>query len=60
MIKILSPGIYSSIQDTGRRGFRKYGMHLSGAMDQYAFTAANYLLGNQPNEASIEIAGQGF
>ncbi|MCK5758268.1 MAG: biotin-dependent carboxyltransferase family protein [Clostridiales bacterium] len=60
MIKILSPGIYSSIQDTGRRGFRKYGMPLSGAMDQYAFTAVNYLLGNQPNEASIEITGQGF
>ncbi len=60
MIKILSPGIYSSIQDTGRRGFRKYGMPLSGAMDHYAFTAANYLLGNQPNEASIEITGQGF
>ncbi|MCD6322850.1 MAG: biotin-dependent carboxyltransferase family protein [Clostridiales bacterium] len=60
MIKILSPGIYSSIQDTGRRGFRRYGMPLSGAMDHYAFTAANYLLGNQPNEASIEITGQGF
>ena len=60
MIKILSPGIYSSIQDTGRRGFRKYGMPLSGAMDQYAFTAANYLLSNQPDEASIEITGQGF
>lgn len=60
MIKIISPGIYSSLQDVGRRGYRKYGMPLSGAMDPYALAAANYLLGNNPEEAAIEITGQGF
>ena len=60
MIKIISPGIYSSIQDLGRRGYRKFGMPLSGAMDQYALKAANILLGNDIGEAAIEITGSGF
>lgn len=60
MMKIITPGIYSSIQDLGRRGYRKFGMPLSGAMDQYALIAANNILGNLIDEAAIEITGPGF
>ncbi len=60
MIKIILPGIYSSIQDAGRYGYRKFGVPLSGAMDQYAFRKGNLLLGNNPGAAAIEITGPGF
>ncbi len=60
MIKIILPGIYSSIQDNGRRGYRKFGMPLSGAMDPYAFRRGNLILGNKPGSAAVEITGHGF
>lgn len=59
-IKIILPGIYSSVQDDGRRGFRAFGMPLSGAMDNYAFRAANIITGNEEGAAAIEITGAGF
>lgn len=55
MIKVLHPGIYSSIQDKGRVGFSKYGIPKSGAMDSYSFKLGNSLLQNQKNSASIEV-----
>ena len=53
------PGLYSSIQDLGRFGFRKYGVPQSGAMDQRAAGMANLLLQNEPNAAVLEITLQG-
>lgn len=58
-IEVLMPGLYSSIQDLGRFGFRKYGVPLSGAMDQRAAGMANLLLQNEPNAAVLEITLQG-
>jgi len=54
MLKVLKAGLYTSIQDLGRCGFMKYGVPISGAMDQYAATKANLLLNNKPNFAVIE------
>ena len=56
MIEISKPGIHSSVQDPGRTGFRKYGIGLSGAMDPFALTVANLLLGNAPGAAAVECA----
>lgn len=56
MIEILKPGIHASVQDRGRTGFRKFGIGLSGAMDPFALTVANHLLGNEPGAAAIECA----
>ncbi len=56
MIEIVKPGIHASVQDLGRTGFRKYGIGLSGAMDPFALTVANHLLGNEPDAAAIECA----
>ncbi|MDP4155609.1 MAG: biotin-dependent carboxyltransferase family protein [Bacillota bacterium] len=55
MITILKPGLLTTIQDLGRFGFQKYGVVTSGAMDQLAFRIANLLVGNQENQAGMEI-----
>ena len=55
MIEVLNPGFYTSIQDLGRKGFRKYGVPVSGAMDWTSAVYANQLLGNTPNCAVLEI-----
>ena len=55
MIKVIHPGIYSSVQDQGRRGFAKMGIPTSGAMDSYSSKIGNVLLKNRQTEAVIEI-----
>lgn len=44
-----------SIQDWGRFGYQHIGINPTGAMDKYAASIANSLVGNDPNEAVIEI-----
>lgn len=56
MLKVLKSGFYVSVQDLGRKGFAKFGVPNSGAMDLYSFKLGNHLLGNHLNCASIEIA----
>lgn len=53
-LKIIQPGMLSTIQDRGRYGFQRYGMPTAGAMDIFALRAANALLGNDDNAACIE------
>jgi antagonist of KipI len=48
-------GFLTTIQDSGRCGYRAYGMPLSGAMDMYSFNIANLLAGNQSGEAALEV-----
>ena len=45
----------ATIQDSGRTGWRRFGVPSSGPMDAFAFRAANALAGNTPNAAVIEI-----
>lgn len=54
-IQVISPGTWSCIQDRGRPGYRKYGVPLSGAMDQESAHLANAFLGNDPKAAVLEI-----
>ncbi|MDY8138072.1 biotin-dependent carboxyltransferase family protein [Aquimarina sp. 2201CG5-10] len=58
-VKIIRPGIYTSIQDLGRFGFSKYGIPKSGAMDQMSVKLANAILGNDENDAVLEWTMQG-
>ncbi len=53
--KIISPGIVSSIQDQGRRGYAGFGVPRSGAADPVALQIGNALVGNNPFEAAIEF-----
>lgn len=58
-VEILQAGLFSSIQDLGRFGFREFGVPPGGAMDLQAAGMANLLLGNDPNAAVLEITLQG-
>lgn len=59
MIKVLKPGFYSTIQDLGRIGFQQFGVPYSGVMDRKAAIVANALLGNDDNDAVIEMTMTG-
>lgn len=54
-ITVLTPGFLATIQDLGRFGYQKNGVIVSGAMDTYSMRLANLLVGNDENEAVIEI-----
>lgn len=59
MIKVLKPGLYSTIQDLGRMGFQQYGVPYSGVMDNYAASIVNGLLGNTEQAAVLEMTMTG-
>lgn len=54
-ILILSEGIHTSIQDLGRKGYRAFGVPISGAMDKYSAILANKLLNNDEKLPVMEI-----
>lgn len=56
MIKVLQTGLYSTIQDLGRLGSQEYGVPYSGVMDRQAAVYANSLLGNDVNNAVLEMS----
>ena len=45
-----SPGLLTTVQDTGRFGEYALGMPPSGAMDVFSYQVGNYLVGNDPGE----------
>ena len=55
MLEIVEITGLATLQDSGRRGFNKFGVPTSGAMDWYAYQAANSLLNNPVNSAVIEL-----
>ena len=54
-LEIIEVSGLATIQDSGRKGWRKFGVPASGAMDAFAFHAANKLAGNDLNYAALEI-----
>jgi antagonist of KipI len=48
-------GIMTTVQDLGRNGFRSFGVNPNGAMDKQAVRLINILLGNDENEAVLEL-----
>lgn len=55
MLEVLEVTGIATMQDSGRRGWNKFGVPTSGAMDWFAYQAANSLLNNPPNSATIEL-----
>ncbi|CAI0922853.1 Allophanate hydrolase subunit 2 [Serratia rubidaea] len=55
MLKILRAGIYTTVQDLGRNGFRSLGISQGGALDAPALKIANLLVGNRADSAGLEI-----
>lgn len=58
-IKILAAGLLTTVQDSGTRGYQKYGISQSGAMDQISFRLANMLCENDENAACLETTLSG-
>lgn len=54
-IKVINPGVLTTIQDCGRIGFQQYGIPISGAMDLLSLQLANILVDNDKNEACLEM-----
>ncbi|RXT06403.1 biotin-dependent carboxyltransferase family protein [Ammoniphilus sp. CFH 90114] len=55
MLKILEPGLHTTVQDMGRYGHYHLGMPPSGAADKYSFMIGNLLLGNPIDYAGLEM-----
>src|ERR671917_2186419 len=54
-IRVQSPGLLTTVQDTGRLGEYAIGMPPSGAMDVFSYQVGNYLVGNEDGSAGLEM-----
>ena len=54
-MKILRPGLLTTVQDLGRNGHQQDGVSVGGAMDAPALRIANLLVGNPEGAAGLEI-----
>jgi antagonist of KipI len=54
-LKIVRPGMFTTVQDCGRWGFQAQGVGVSGAMDLFSHRLANALVGNRDGDATLEI-----
>ncbi len=55
MLTVPKPGLFTTVQDEGRLGYRAYGMPIAGVMDHFAYTIANILAENEPGAAVLEM-----
>jgi biotin-dependent carboxylase-like uncharacterized protein len=55
MLEVVDVSGIATLQDSGRRGWNKFGVPTSGPMDWFAYQAANSLLNNSPNSAVVEL-----
>ncbi|WP_313892646.1 biotin-dependent carboxyltransferase family protein [Psychrobacillus sp.] len=55
LFRVLKEGVYASLQDGGRIGYRAFGIPVAGPMDTNTFQLGNKIIGNSPNEAAIEL-----
>ncbi|MCP3465780.1 biotin-dependent carboxyltransferase family protein [Bradyrhizobium sp. CCGUVB23] len=54
-LEVIEPGLATTIQDLGRRGWQRFGISESGAMDPVALATANALVGNTVGTAALEV-----
>jgi len=54
-LRVLRPGLLTTLQDNGRHGLQHVGLCPGGAMDPVALALANALVGNDAGEAALEI-----
>jgi biotin-dependent carboxylase-like uncharacterized protein len=55
MVTVVRPGLFTTIQDCGRWGQQASGVPVSGAMDLVAHRAANLIVGNRDDAATLEV-----
>ena len=54
-IHVLRPGLFTTIPDLGRRGYQRFGVSVSGAMDPWALTVGNRLVSNPDRAAAWKL-----
>jgi biotin-dependent carboxylase-like uncharacterized protein len=54
VLRIVTPGLSTTVQDLGRPGFQRLGVTVGGALDPIALRAANTLVGNAVNTGVLE------
>lgn len=57
--EVLHAGMFTTVQDLGRYQYQQYGVPVGGAMDQTALRIINMLVGNEEDEAGLEITVMG-
>ena len=58
-LRVIAPGLMTTVQDLGRPGYQRLGVPPSGALDPVALRAANLLVGNPATTAALEMARTG-
>lgn len=59
-VKIISPGLLTTVQDCGRFGYQASGFSVSGVLDFRSYKLANLLAGNAENLAVLEVTMVGI
>ncbi len=59
LIEVLRPGLLTTVQDRGRIGYQKFGVPVSGAVDEVALRVGNILVGNPQGAAGLELTALG-
>jgi len=54
-LRVLKPGLLTTVQDLGRWGHQLDGVPVAGPMDAFSHRLANHLVGNSPQAALLEI-----
>lgn len=54
LIRVDAPGMYTTIQDSGRVGFQQYGMPVAGPMDSESYLLGQALVGNTTPFGALE------
>jgi biotin-dependent carboxylase-like uncharacterized protein len=60
IVRVLSAGPGTTLQDAGRHGYLRYGVTAAGPMDPLAHATANLAVGNQLDSTAIEISVGGI
>lgn len=55
MIEVVTPGMFTTVQDLGRYGYGPLGVSPSGAADPVALRLGNRIIGNLDSDAALEM-----
>lgn len=59
ILRVVKPGLFTTVQDLGRFGLQHVGVVPGGAMDPVSHAVANALVGNEDGAATLEITVRG-
>lgn len=58
-VRVVNPGLFTTVQDLGRKGWQRFGVPVAGVFDTLAARVANWLVGNRGGEALLEVTYAG-